>query len=144
MSDKLKLSNQICFPFYALSRKVIKLYTPLLKDLDLTYPQYLVMILLWEKDGILIKDICEKLYLETNTISPLLNNLEKKWYIIKEKKNWNNKDTFIFLSKIWIENKSKAEKIPEQLLKNYDFDKNYLINLHKNLWDLVAMLDEKK
>jgi MarR family transcriptional regulator, organic hydroperoxide resistance regulator len=75
MTKNLKLSNQICFPFYAISRKITKLYYPLLKDLDLTYPQYLIMLVLWEKDGILIKDICEKLFLETNTISPILENL---------------------------------------------------------------------
>jgi DNA-binding MarR family transcriptional regulator len=78
MSDALKLSNQICFPFYALSRNIIKRYTPFLQHLDLTYPQYLVMLILWEKDGILIKDICDTLWLETNTVSPLIKNLEAK------------------------------------------------------------------
>lgn len=142
MQEQLKLSNQICFPFYAVSRKIIKLYTPLLKELNLTYPQYLVMLILWEKDWILIKDICEKLYLETNTISPLLNNLEKNNLIEKKKKSWNNKDTYIYLSLNWKNLENKSKDIPKKLLSKYDFDNDYLISLHKNLWDLMKKLDK--
>ena len=101
MSEYLKLSNQICFPFYAISRQITKAYTPFLNELNLTYPQYLIMLVLWEKDEILIKDICEKLILETNTISPILNTLEEKWFILKQKKPLNAKVTFIcFIEKV--------------------------------------------
>lgn len=137
MTKNLKLSNQICFPFYAISRKITKIYYPLLKDLDLTYPQYLIMLVLWEKDGILIKDICEKLFLETNTISPILENLVIKWIIKKEKKPWNNKEIFIILTQNWLKLKEKAINIPEKLVNNFDFDVNYLMDLHQNLWKLL-------
>ena len=78
MSESLKLENQICFPFYAISRNIIKKYNPYLEELNITYPQYLVLLVLWENDNILVKDICKKLWLETNTVSPLLKTLESK------------------------------------------------------------------
>jgi MarR family transcriptional regulator, organic hydroperoxide resistance regulator len=78
MSEQLKLENQICFPFYAISRKIVQLYTPYLNELNITYPQYLVLLILWEKDNILVKEICKKLWLETNTVSPLLKTLHGK------------------------------------------------------------------
>jgi DNA-binding MarR family transcriptional regulator len=78
MSEQLKLSNQVCFPFYAISRKIVQLYTPYLNELNITYPQYLVLLVLWENDNIFVKEICEKLWLETNTVSPLLKTLHSK------------------------------------------------------------------
>lgn len=141
MSEKLKLSNQICFPFYAISRKIIKAYTPLLKDLDLTYPQYLVMLLLWENDNILIKDICDKLILETNTISPLLETLVKKWFISKIKHSWNNKEVFVSLTKKWESLKIKAETIPDKLLANYNIKNTDLIWLHKTIWNFLEIFE---
>lgn len=141
MSDKLKLSNQICFPFYAISRKIIKAYTPLLKDLDLTYPQYLVMLLLWENNNILIKEICNKLVLETNTVSPLLETLVKKWFISKIKHSWNNKEIFVSLTEKWENLKIKAETIPDKLLSNYNIKNTDLIWLHKTLWNFLDIFE---
>ncbi|MDD4151262.1 MAG: MarR family transcriptional regulator [Candidatus Gracilibacteria bacterium] len=141
MSEKLKLSNQICFPFYAISRKIIKAYTPLLKDLDLTYPQYLVMLLLWENDNILIKDICDKLILETNTISPLLETLVKKGFISKIKHSGNNKEVFVSLTKKGESLKIKAETIPDKLLANYNIKNTDLIGLHKTIWNFLEIFE---
>nr|MCR5741230.1 MarR family transcriptional regulator [Gammaproteobacteria bacterium] len=77
-NPQLDLSNQLCFPLYACSRKIVNLYTPYLKDLDLTYTEYLVLLVLWEKDNILVKDICNRLHLDNGTISPLLKKMESK------------------------------------------------------------------
>lgn len=142
MSDKLRLSNQICFPFYAISRKITKMYTPFLKELNLTYPKYLVMLILWEKDGVLIKDICNKLSLETNTLSPILKTLEKDGLILKKKRAWNDKETFVFLSEKWKKMKEKAKKIPEKLMKNYHFKWIDLAVLHKTLWQFMSELEK--
>lgn len=141
MTKELLLSNQICFPFYAISRKITQIYTPYLNEIDLTYPQYLILLLLWEKNWILIKDICHKLFLETNTISPILNTLEKKDLILKKKKDWNNKETFIFLTKKWINLKKVAEKIPNELLNKFNFDEDFLKNLHSILWNFLDNID---
>lgn len=137
MSDALKLSNQICFPFYALSRNIIKRYTPFLQHLDLTYPQYLVMLILWEKDGILIKDICDTLWLETNTVSPLIKNLEAKWFIERKQKSWNKKEVIISLTIKGRDTQQFAEEIPKKLLESVEMSSEDLQNLHKNLWKLM-------
>ena len=142
MSELLKLENQICFPFYAISRKITQLYTPYLNELNITYPQYLVLLVLWEKDNILVKDICKKLWLETNTISPLLKTLNNKWII--EKKCWseNKKEIRVLLSQKWKELKLLAEKIPLKIAHSTEIEQEKLKQLHTNLWDLVKIFDK--
>ena len=71
-TESLQLKNQICFPLYALSKEITKLYRPLLEQLDMTYPQYLVMMVLWEKDGLTVSELGEKLLLDSGTLTPLL------------------------------------------------------------------------
>ncbi len=78
MYDQLKLDNQLCFRLYAASRLVTQAYRPLLEPLGLTYPQYLVMLLLWEKDWQSVNDIAHRLLLETNTVTPLLKRMEQE------------------------------------------------------------------
>ena len=81
MSEKyeaLKLDNQLCFPLYTASRLVIQRYQPMLKDLDITYPQYLVLMVLWEKDEVNLSTIAEKLQLQSNTLTPLLKRLQQR------------------------------------------------------------------
>lgn len=79
--EAMRLSNQLCFPLYAAARKVTGLYAPILKELNLTYTQYLVLLVLWEKDGIPVSEICHRLYLDNGTVSPLLKKLEKEGLI---------------------------------------------------------------
>ena len=74
--EAMKLANQMCFPLYAASRHVISLYTPLLKPLGLTYTQYIVLLVLWEKDGLTVGEICERLMLDNGTLSPLLKKMQ--------------------------------------------------------------------
>ena len=75
--DQLLLSNQICFPVYSVSRLLTQAYRPYLEELGITYPQYLVLMVLWENDEVSINQITEKLLLNTNTLSPLLKRMEK-------------------------------------------------------------------
>jgi DNA-binding MarR family transcriptional regulator len=98
MSEQLKLSHQICFPFYAIARNIIKKYNPYLLELNITYPQYLVLLVLWENDNILIKEICDKLRLETNTVSPLLKTLNSKGLIDRKQLPDNKKQVRILLT----------------------------------------------
>ena len=78
--EAMKLKHQLCFPLYAASRNVIGLYTPYLKPLGLTYTQYIVLLVLWEKDGISVTEIGEKLMLDNGTLSPLLKKMEQAGY----------------------------------------------------------------
>ena len=79
--DALKLENQLCFPLYAAARKITAAYTPILKPLEMTYTQYIVFLVLWEKDDISVGELCERLYLDSGTITPLLKKMEDKLYI---------------------------------------------------------------
>ena len=81
--DKIKLENQMCFPLYALSREVIKLYKPLLDKYNLTYTQYVTMLVIWEKEKILFKELGEKLHLDSGTLTPVVKKLESMGLIIK-------------------------------------------------------------
>ena len=76
--DCLLLKNQLCFPLYAASREILRKYTPLLKELDLTYTQYIVMMVLWEEKKLTVGELGKKLFLDTGTLSPLLKSMEKK------------------------------------------------------------------
>ena len=77
MDPRLRLENQLCFPLYACARKVTGLYTPFFKPLDLTYTQYIVLLVLWEQDGITVGELCRRLYLDNGTLTPLLKKMEE-------------------------------------------------------------------
>lgn len=85
MKEQLKLENQLCFRLYTASRLITQAYHPLLSRIGLTYPQYLVMMVLWELDGQPVNDIAKRLYLETNTVTPLLKRMEAEGFLKREK-----------------------------------------------------------
>lgn len=117
MENLLKLDKQICFPIYALSREVIQRYRPFLDELDLTYPQYLVFLVLWEKDNQTVNQIGEKLLLDSGTLTPLLKRLEQKNLIIRQRKKTDERVVEIILTKEGKELEAKAKDIPEKLLE---------------------------
>ncbi|MBE5901313.1 MAG: MarR family transcriptional regulator [Lachnospiraceae bacterium] len=83
--DVLKLENQVCFPLYACSKEVVRRYKPFLDELDLTYTQYIVMLVLWEHRALSAKDLGEYLYLDSGTLTPVLKTLEKKGYLTRQR-----------------------------------------------------------
>ena len=83
--EAMKLENQLCFPLYAAARKVTGLYTPYLKALDLTYTQYIVLLVLWERHEITVGELCSRLRLDSGTISPLLKKLEAAGYLLRSR-----------------------------------------------------------
>lgn len=113
--DALKLDNQLCFRFYLTSRLTTKLYKPLLDELNLTYPQYLVMLVLWETDAIQIKMISEKLFLNTNTLTPLLKRLESNGLITRTKSTEDERQMIIKLTNQGKELRQKSKQIPLDL-----------------------------
>lgn len=118
--DALKLDNQVCFPLYAASRLVIQKYKPLLTALDITYPQYLVLMVLWETNGIPVKELSSKLYLETNTLTPLLKRLEQKQMISRVRSEKDERQVIITLSTKGKTLQDKAKAIPNQLLQELE------------------------
>lgn len=113
--DALKLENQLCFPLYAAARQVVALYTPYLKELGLTYTQYIVFLVLWEKDGIPVGEIGEKLYLDNGTLTPLLKKLEAAGYLTRSRDKADERVVIVSLTDKGRALKEKAKDIPCQI-----------------------------
>lgn len=122
MDDKfsaLYLEKQLCFPLYAASRLTTKLYAPYLNDLDITYPQYLVMLVLWEHQEQTVNKIGERLLLESNTLTPLLKRLEKKGFIYRKRSETDERTVVVSLTKKGEQLKLKAAKVPEKIMGSF-------------------------
>lgn len=98
MHEELLLKNQLCFRLYSAARLVMQAYTPFLNQLDITYPQYLVLMVLWEKDSQPVNDIAHRLLLETNTVTPLLQRMEKKGIVLRSKGNLDKRQQIVSLT----------------------------------------------
>lgn len=113
----LKLSNQLCFPLYASGKEIVRRYKPYLDEINITYTQYIVLMVLWEKDHVSVKEIGEKLYLDSGTLTPLLNKLSAKGLIKKEKKPVDERELIVSLTKKGLELKERAKNVPPQIAK---------------------------
>lgn len=113
--DQLKLENQLCFPLYAASRMLTRLYIPLLKELDITYPQYLVLMVLWERERCSVSEITQQVHLETNTVTPLLKRLEQKGILKRTRSGEDERRVDISLTEKGKEMQSQAADIPARL-----------------------------
>ena len=113
--EALKLDNQLCFPLYAAARKVVGAYTPYLKPLGLTYTQYILFLVLWEKDNINVSEICERLMLDSGTVTPLLKKLEAKGYLRRERCNCDERCVRVILTDEGHAMKEKAREIPMKI-----------------------------
>jgi len=140
--DQLKLENQLCFPLYAASRMLTRLYIPLLKELDITYPQYLVLLVLWEKDPCSVSEITQKIHLETNTVTPLLKRLEQKGILKRTRSSEDERRVFISLTEKGRVMQSQAADIPLRLAKEIGagFGPEKAIGLKKDLEALIASM----
>ena len=131
--DCLKLENQICFPMYVASKEIVRRYIPLLTALDLTYTQYITLLALWEKDHITVKELGEKLYLDSGTLTPLLNKLEKKGYIIKNKSEKDGRELVVIVTPKGLELKQKALEVPPEIAKCVNLKKEEAIVFYQLL-----------
>jgi len=144
--DQLKLSNQLCFPVYAASRLITREYQPHLGKLGITYPQYLVLMVLWETDGITVNDISEKLILNTNTLTPLLKRMESMGLITRKRSESDERKVEIRLTEKGRELRISASGIPQELIngiQNSALSVDKLIELRDNLNELVGKLRQK-
>ncbi len=96
--DPLRLENQLCFPLYACSRKIVNLYTPYFKPLGITYTQYIVFMVLWAKDGVSVRELGERLYLDSGTLTPLLKKMESAGFVRRERSPADERVTLIYLT----------------------------------------------
>ena len=137
--ESLKLSSQVCFPLYAASREVIKLYKPFLDEYNLTYTQYITMLVLWEDEKITIKELCKKLYLDSGTITPVIKKLEAMGLLIKYRDKSDERIVNVELTDKGRELKEEIVKVPEQVSCKINGSVEDLLIL-KNL--LEKVLDE--
>ncbi len=117
MDDILKLKSQVCFPIYTLSREIINQYRPFLDDLDITYPQYLVLMVLWEDEPQTVNQIGRKLYLDSGTLTPLLKRLELKGFITRARKRSDERVVEVTVTKTGKALKAEAALIPQKVVE---------------------------
>lgn len=139
--EPLRLKNQLCFPIYAVSNMITRKYKPFLNKLDLTYTQYIVMMLLWEHGRANEKLICESLCLKSNTVTPLLKKLQGKGYIEKSKDPTDERNLVIKLTQTGKELQNKALSIPACMAKEIRITSDEATQLYSILYKL---LDEEK
>ena len=135
--EAMKLSNQMCFPLYAASRSVISLYTPWLKPMGLTYTQYLVFLVLWEKDGITVGEICSRLMLDNGTLSPLLKKMQQAGYIDKTRSQEDDRIVLITLTEEGRALQERAKEIPGKVAECIDLPPEKAQMLYTLLYELL-------
>ena len=121
MHEELRLDNQVCFRLYSAARLVMQAYTPMLNELGITYPQYLVLMGLWEKDAQPVNDIARRLLLETNTVTPLLQRMEKQGILTRKKGEHDKRQQIVSLTEKGREMEQRAfDIIPEGMGERFE------------------------
>ncbi|OCL26889.1 MarR family transcriptional regulator [Orenia metallireducens] len=138
--DLLKIENQLCFPIYVASKEIIRIYKPYLKKLNLTYTQYIVMLVLWEEDNISVKDIGEKLYLDSGTLTPVLKKLEKMNLVERKRSKEDERVLIIALTEKGKDLKERAFEIPTKAFCKTGLTEEDALLLKAKLDELVKNL----
>lgn len=141
--DCLKIENQLCFPLYAASKEVIKRYRPFLDKLELTYTQYLAMMIFWEEKSISVKELGARLYLDSGTLTPVLKHLEAKEYITRCR---SSSDERVLIAKITEKGerlRDKAVEVPSQMACCIKLDQNEAQTLYTLLYKLLGNFEKE-
>ena len=116
--DPLRLENQLCFPLYACARKIVNLYTPYFKPLGITYTQYIVFMVLWAHDGVSVRELGERLYLDSGTLTPLLKKMEQAGFVRRARSEADERVTLVYLTDAGRAMREKCMEIPVHLSKS--------------------------
>ena len=136
-TDILKLENQLCFPLYACSKEVVKKYKPFLDEIDLTYTQYIAMMVLWEKKTVNVKTLGKCLYLDSGTLTPLLKKLEKQNLVTRKRSQEDERNLIVTITEKGEALKEKAVTIPEKLGKCINLSSDEAKALYQLLYKLL-------
>lgn len=134
--DCLKLENQLCFPLYAAAKEVVKQYKPFLDELDLTYTQYITMMVMWEHRQMNVKELGEYVYLDSGTLTPVLKKLEQKGYVERKRSTADERTLVVTITEKGDRLRDKAVSIPGNLLKCINID----LEDGKKLYDMLNKL----
>jgi len=141
MSDELlKLDNQLCFALYACSREITKLYKPYLDKINLTYTQYITLLVLWENDNITVKELGNKLHLDSGTLTPLLKKLENMKLVKRVRDTEDERNVYISLTDEGLQLKEQAKDIPLKLFCSTGLAPEEALSLKEKLKDLLISL----
>lgn len=135
--NHLKIENQLCFPLYVASKEIVRKYKPFLDEINLTYTQYIAMMIMWEYKVINVKDLGEKLYLDSGTLTPLLKKLESKGYITRNRCDVDARSLIISITKEGEELKLLADGIPSNMRKCLNVSDEDLINMRMLIDKLI-------
>lgn len=135
--DVLKLENQLCFPLYACSKEIVRKYKPFLDEIDLTYTQYIAMMVLWEHKEINVKDMGAYLYLDSGTLTPVLKKLEQKGYVARKRDVQDERVLQITITEEGEALKEKAVNIPAKLGSCVSLEPEEAIKLHEILHKIL-------
>lgn len=139
--DALKLENQLCFPLYACSRNVIREYKPYLDQLDLTYTQYIAMLVLWERGSLTVKELGEALYLDSGTLTPLLKKLEAKGLITRKRSTADERNLILTLTKAGTAMREDACHIPAELARRVPLTAEEARTLYDLLYKVLGNME---
>ena len=137
IDESMKLDSQLCFPLYAAARKITSLYTPYLKPLGITYTQYIMFLVLWEKDEITVGELCRRLRLDTGTVTPMLKNTEKQGLIRRKRSEEDERVVVISLTDEGKALYKKAKGIPEKIGPCVKLAKDEATELYRVLYKLL-------
>lgn len=135
--DSLLLSHQLCFPLYACARETIKLYTPLLETIGLTYTQYITMLVLWERKSLTAKELGTTLYLDSGTLTPMLKKLEGKGLLTRRRSAADERNLVVSITEEGEALKDQALHIPEEMTKRINLEPEEVGSLYRYLYKLL-------
>lgn len=140
--DVLKLENQLCFPIYACAREIAKKYKPFLNRIDLTYTQYIAMMVIWEKEKLNVKELGKYLYLDSGTLTPVLKKLESKGYIKRTRSKYDERNLIVTLTDRGNKLREQAVEIPMQVGKCVKLKLEEAQELYKLLYKMLNNMNE--
>ena len=136
--DALKIENQICFPLYACSREVIKQYKPFLDKIDLTYTQYITMMVLWERKSLTAKELGECLYLDSGTLTPLLKKMESKGLLTRRRSDVDERSLIVTITDRGEQLRDAALEVPAQMANCVKLDPREAAELYRMLYKILG------
>ncbi len=138
--NKLKLENQLCFPLYAASKEIVRHYKPFLDKLDMTYTQYIAMMVMWEHKEVTVKELGKYLYLDSGTLTPLLKTMEKKGWVKRERSKEDERVLIVTVTDAGEALKEKAVCVPEQMADCVHLEHEEALELYRLLYKILENL----
>ena len=138
--DVLKLENQLCFPLYVCAKEVVRAYKPYLDELDITYTQYITMMVMWEHKELRVKEIGEHLYLDSGTLTSVLKKLEEKGFVTRKRSEKDERDLIVTITDKGTDLKEKAVHVPEKLGACVELDPQKAKALYDTLYEVIGKL----